>query len=90
MLARLKRLLGVKGSSHGGETNGSAMLAEQPADLTPYIVNVVRLRAGSWRIYVPPSCIIELRGSAGNSLALFYPNAVDRVIVGSPDPKPPV
>jgi hypothetical protein len=91
MLARLKRLLGVNGSSHGGETSFCPMSQELHAGVTWTLVDKEgQQRGASWKIYVPLSDTIEVRDFAGRLLASFSPSAGNIVLGGSRDPKPPV
>jgi hypothetical protein len=90
MLAQLKRLLGVKGSSHGGEISPFPMLQARPVGSTFIPARVERQPDGSLKIYVPQSATIEARDFAGNLLLYCSPSAEPLVIVGLPDPKPPV
>jgi hypothetical protein len=90
MLARLKRLLGVNGSSHGGEPSGYLMSRALHAGVTWKVVGEDGQQLGeSWRIYAPLSATIEVRDFAGRLLTSFSPTAGNLVLDGSPDPKPP-
>jgi hypothetical protein len=89
MLARLKRLLGVNGSSHGGETSFCPMSQDEAAETMLSSVMVVRLRDGSLRTYVPLSDTIELKVCAERLWLSCYLIEEQPRIVGSPAPKQP-
>lgn len=65
------------------------MSQAQAAERSLPSVKHERLPDGSLRIYAPPSAIIEVRDTAGNWLASFFPNEGRLEIVGSPAVKPP-